>query len=755
MSFIKSKLQTAINNNMKNTFKTLLFISLLCGVSGADEMKSVMEGDSVTLQTDENKILTYNNILWRFKGDLIAEIPDEGNIKNVTNVRFTGRLKLDNQTGSLTITNIRTNHSGEYKIEINTDTGTTKKKITLTVNESPSVIDPGTTEVKSVEVIEGESVSLNTDINPHGDELIVWRFGGNGALIAKEDKENNKISLSPDERFKDRIHLDQTGSLIITDSRTAHTGEYKLKISSNNREPIYKRFILIVNHPPMSAAAKAGITLAVLGAVLLVIAAAAAAGVIYYRKISELERLNDQWRRVSEMEGKSVPLITDDIHIKTDDVNLYHKDTLIAQIRRGKITPVTDVFRERLKLNHQTGSLTINNSKCSDSGVYILKIKNGTGEITYKRIIVTVRDEGISEMVTEGNPVNLFSGVTELQEDAEVEWKFKNTVIAHKKQKDKKISLRQDAHDGKFKQNLLVDKLTGSLTITDITMDQSGDYELKITSRRATIHKIFNVSVSGEGILKTVMKGDRVDLFSDVAELQEDAEVELKFKNTVIADKKQKDKMISLRQDAHDGKFRHNLQVEQKTGSLFITNIRPDQSGDYELKIISRRVTVHQRFNVSVIDELILKTVMKGDRVDLFSDVAELQEDAEVEWKFKTTVIADKKQKDKMISVHQDAHDGKFRGRLNVNQLTGSLIITDITMDQSGKYELKIISSRATVHKIINVSVSDEADVLMAVEALSKELENIEADDGVNESDGLMNNAAANGVNEYQVTSPV
>ncbi|XP_051977909.1 golgin subfamily A member 6-like protein 6 isoform X3 [Xyrauchen texanus] len=289
---------------MKNTFKTLLFISLLCGVSGAGEIKSVMEGDSVTLQTDVTEILTYNLIMWRFKGDLIAE-NIKGKIPYFPDGRFSGRLKLDQQTGSLTITNIRTIHSGDYKIQIETNTGPTEKRFTLTVYDSPTVIDAGTTEVKSVSVTVGESVTLNTDIEPHGDELIMWRFGE--ILIAKVDKENNKISLSPDERFKGRIHLDQTGSLIITDSRTADTGEYKLKISSN-RETKHKRFSLYVKAPPMSAGAIAGITVAV----LLLVAAAAAVGVIYYRRWNseiksqkkeqerqkpELEKLKDELKR--------------------------------------------------------------------------------------------------------------------------------------------------------------------------------------------------------------------------------------------------------------------------------------------------------------------------------------------------------------------------------------------------------------------------------------------------------------------------
>ncbi len=78
------------------------------------ESVSVMEGDSVTLNTDLTEIHEYNDILWKFgvENSLIAEINREKQIfsiyDDVPDGRFRDRLKLNHQTGSLTITNITT-----------------------------------------------------------------------------------------------------------------------------------------------------------------------------------------------------------------------------------------------------------------------------------------------------------------------------------------------------------------------------------------------------------------------------------------------------------------------------------------------------------------------------------------------------------------------------------------------------------------------------------------------------------------------
>ncbi|XP_057181297.1 natural killer cell receptor 2B4-like [Triplophysa rosa] len=110
-----------------------LFLSCVMGVFGvdADEVKSVsvMEGDSVTLHTDQTDIQEDDQILWLFgpRETRIAEITKWTNLSsvydNVDNGRFRDGLQLNNQTGSLTITNITSTDSGLYQLQIIRNTG--------------------------------------------------------------------------------------------------------------------------------------------------------------------------------------------------------------------------------------------------------------------------------------------------------------------------------------------------------------------------------------------------------------------------------------------------------------------------------------------------------------------------------------------------------------------------------------------------------------------------------------------------------
>ncbi|XP_067271096.1 SLAM family member 9-like [Pseudorasbora parva] len=92
-----------------------------------------MEGDSVLLQTDVTEMPEDDgiNILWTFGAEksLIARIRRMKQIfptSDVPDGRFRDRLKLDDQTGSLTITNISTEHAGVYQLEISVKESSSK-----------------------------------------------------------------------------------------------------------------------------------------------------------------------------------------------------------------------------------------------------------------------------------------------------------------------------------------------------------------------------------------------------------------------------------------------------------------------------------------------------------------------------------------------------------------------------------------------------------------------------------------------------
>ncbi len=91
----------------------------VCSSGVFGESVSVMEGDSVTLKTNATEAQQVDDILWQFGSEktLIAKVKKLQQIFSTfdgPDGRFRDRLKLDNQTGSLTITNITTEHAKQH-----------------------------------------------------------------------------------------------------------------------------------------------------------------------------------------------------------------------------------------------------------------------------------------------------------------------------------------------------------------------------------------------------------------------------------------------------------------------------------------------------------------------------------------------------------------------------------------------------------------------------------------------------------------
>ncbi|XP_016370518.1 uncharacterized protein LOC107710293 [Sinocyclocheilus rhinocerous] len=242
-------------------------------------------------------------------------------------------------------------------------------------------------------VIKGEHVTLDPDLTQlQRDEMLLWGFGDINVLLAKIDLETQEISLkNTDERFRDRLQVDhQTGSLTITNTKTTDSGLYKLQIRGSESS---QRFILTVNDSGLSPPAVAGIVVG--GGVVVLLVAAAAAGVIYYRKISELQKQRSVMISVEEGEHATLNHAN---KIQKDDLILWmfgDENKLIAQMM-GQTREITypdagKRFINALQLD-KTGSLTIKSITNEQAGNYKLQICNSRRTIE-NQFCVDVRGE--------------------------------------------------------------------------------------------------------------------------------------------------------------------------------------------------------------------------------------------------------------------------------------------------------------------------------------------------------------------------
>uniref|UniRef100_A0A671M378 Immunoglobulin domain-containing protein n=1 Tax=Sinocyclocheilus anshuiensis TaxID=1608454 RepID=A0A671M378_9TELE len=205
----------------------------------------VMERDSVTFQTDV-KTNQQGRIRWYFNDIRIAQIT--GDLRKIcTDVQcnnytesFRDRLKLDKQTGSLSITNIRTTDAGLFQLRISsTNNGEGDKTFSFAVH------DISAAEQDEIKKKEGENVTLYSGEISQND-LLRWYF--NDTLIVEITGDQSKICADDqcEDRFRDRLKLDhQTGSLTITNTRTTDSGVYQQQIYSS-RISIIRSFTVSV-----------------------------------------------------------------------------------------------------------------------------------------------------------------------------------------------------------------------------------------------------------------------------------------------------------------------------------------------------------------------------------------------------------------------------------------------------------------------------------------------------------------------------
>ncbi|XP_026054550.1 uncharacterized protein LOC113040414, partial [Carassius auratus] len=308
-------------------------------------------------------------------------------------------------------------------------------------------------EVESVTAIEGHEVTLHSNLTEKkDDDVIQWRFGSENTLLAKINKQTNIMTVYDDVldgRFRNRLKLDhQTGCLTITNTRPEHSGRYELQTNSVRK----------------------------------------------YFKITVFNSDADADAVESLMEGDSVTLHTrHDERMNNDRIQWWfeNENSLIAEMKvtANGVTVNTNYdwrFRGKLKVNLQTGCLTITNIRTEHAGLYGVQSNR-----MRKTIIVNVSDAVKSVM--EGDSVTLHT-LHERMDNDRIQWWFenKNTLIAEMNVTASSVTVN-DNYDRRFRRRLKVDLRTGCLTITNIRTEHAGLYGVQSNRMRKNI--IVNVSV--------------------------------------------------------------------------------------------------------------------------------------------------------------------------------------------------------------------------------------------------------------------
>ncbi|XP_026052917.1 uncharacterized protein LOC113039298 [Carassius auratus] len=193
--------------------------------------------------------------------------------------------------------------------------------------------------------MKGSSVTLDSGLTEiKDDDQIQWGFGHENTSLAEINKQTGRMTVYDDVldgRFRDRLKLNnQTGSLTITDTTTHHAGAYELQINN-----VRKCFLLTVYGDKSVSV-----------------------------KIENSVTLNSGLTEIME---------DDKIHWRfLDDATMWlsgYEYILIAEInKRADSMIIFDNaldgrFRNRLKLDDQTGSLTIRNVRIHHAGRYKLQ----------------------------------------------------------------------------------------------------------------------------------------------------------------------------------------------------------------------------------------------------------------------------------------------------------------------------------------------------------------------------------------------
>ncbi|XP_056303729.1 uncharacterized protein LOC130215894 isoform X2 [Danio aesculapii] len=371
-------------------FWSAFFINGALGADTPGLAVHVMEEDSVTLCTG---VQTNQSIRmkWYFNTDRIAVIVGYKHkicTDDTCPQRFRDRLKLDNQTGSLTIMKISTADSGLYTLQI---LNFNREVIFRVV-----VCDNSTEELENLKrksVPEGESITLDTPIKTTPNDVLKWYFGK--ILLAEITGDQSRICedvqcKDGEEGFSDRLKVNHlSGSLTIMNSSKADSGEYTLLINSTSFY-INRNFLTVIIN--ISVASVLGLSLStVIGICAGVLVLLTVAAIAIYFTIKKRNQRRHQ-RKCKQENGTEMQNPNQN---SVSDPN--PKDCLLRDSLLSKPANLTCHNQEELRLNISANQTFLNQKEP--------QLSNTANQTSNNQEPMLFIDEGQEDEYIRGTPV--------------------------------------------------------------------------------------------------------------------------------------------------------------------------------------------------------------------------------------------------------------------------------------------------------------------------------------------------------------
>ncbi|XP_052446710.1 uncharacterized protein zgc:171601 isoform X1 [Carassius gibelio] len=461
----------------------LLFLLLAKGVF-TDIVKSVMEGDSVTLHTDLTDLQKYERIVWVFGlgHTRIAQINTVVNKISVYNDVLDGksrdRLQLDDLTGSLTITDTKTEDSGLY--ELQTIGGKEVPPKTFSVIVSGPLPIPVITRNSSQCPSSSSYCSVVCSVVNVGHVTLSW-YKGN-SLLSSISVSDLSISLS-----------------LPLEVEYQEKNSYSCVINNPIRNQTTHLDISKLCQPCSAQGLSVGVIAGICVGLLLV-----AGGPGVYCCYKKFAKGNDQTTTHQAIPLENDPVSSTAPCLPRRDTNNPNNGQALLEVANNPNNANKEIPDQEKDLPdgpEESGPL-IDDEEILDQG---RDLPGGLEESDPLHDMFHSEPDQVKKIkVKQGDTVTLKSGVTEIQIHDRLRWKYADSrasesttlysVIAVYDKRSDKI-FEREGPGGKFKDRLQLDHQTGNLTIKNMRVKDSGLFKLEIKSDTNPLTKTIKVNV--------------------------------------------------------------------------------------------------------------------------------------------------------------------------------------------------------------------------------------------------------------------